>query len=340
MAKNNRIFICPKNDLESVAIVDYLKRNGEFVLVTEQTWGANWDNLESNILDKIRENCEMIKCGVRYGDESFSESIMSRKMYDKLSNIPKSADMEIVGEGIRMPPDFSSVYAIELGGRSPLPAENNIDHHNENADRPASIEQVAEIVGVPLNLEEKFIAANDSGYIPAMEQLGRSYLMTTEDTQEMIGHIRLMDRQCQGITLEQENSAQRVVNALDISGRKDLIVIEDFEHSKCATLTDRLYGKYDNLLICSQDGEINFYGDSRIVQNLADEFGGWHGQGFWGATGVDANAIIVTVMEQTIQLVDSEEFEYSHVKGAELLKDTIDETMIKDSIDEVNEFEL
>ena len=41
-------------------------------------------------------------------------------------------------------------------------------------------------------------------------------------------------------------------------------------HSKTSTITDRLYGKYDNLLVLSEDGETNFFGDTEII-NMLDE---------------------------------------------------------------------
>ena len=61
------------------------------------------------------------------------------------------------------------------------------------------------------------------------------------------------------------------------------------EHSKTATITDRLYGEYENLLIQSNDGENNFYGKSDIIKAINEKFlGSWSGgqldkgSGFWG----------------------------------------------------------
>ncbi|MEG1363651.1 MAG: hypothetical protein RSC92_04390, partial [Clostridia bacterium] len=54
-------------------------------------------------------------------------------------------------------------------------------------------------------------------------------------------------------------------------------------------ITDRLYGKYDNLLITSGDGETNFFGETELINELNEKFpGGWSGgtldkgNGFWG----------------------------------------------------------
>ena len=60
-------------------------------------------------------------------------------------------------------------------------------------------------------------------------------------------------------------------------------------HSKTSTVTDRLYGKYENLLVISADGETNFFGSTEIIEILNEQFpGGWsggqldQGSGFWG----------------------------------------------------------
>lgn len=49
-----RLWICPKNDLESVTIVDLLEKFGEPVLVTGQSWGATWKELEEPIRQAVQ----------------------------------------------------------------------------------------------------------------------------------------------------------------------------------------------------------------------------------------------------------------------------------------------
>lgn len=61
----------------------------------------------------------------------------------------------------------------------------------------------------------------------------------------------MRDRKMQGVTLEMEAQAQNAVYALgEITEKRDYIQL-DLPHSKTSTITDRLYGKYDNLLITS-----------------------------------------------------------------------------------------
>lgn len=184
-----------------------------------------------------------------------------------------------------------TIYGVELQGDSN--GAINVDHHtygeDDRSNPKSSIEQVAEILGVELTLDEKFVSANDKGFIPAMEKLGAELGLSAEDLQEIIANIRMRDREMQGITPEQEAQAQEAVEKLgEIAEKRDYIQL-DLPHSKTATITDRLYGKYDNLLITSGDGETNFYGTTEIIQMLNERFpGGWsggqleQGSGFWG----------------------------------------------------------
>ena len=195
------------------------------------------------------------------------------------------------------------VYGVELQGDSN--GAINIDHHiygeDDRSNPKSSIEQVAEILGVELTLDEQFVSANDKGYIPAMEKLGVELGLSSEDLQEIIANIRMRDREMQGVTPEQEAQAQEAVEKLGKIAEKREYIQLDLPHSKTSTVTDRLYGKYDNLLITSGDGETNFFGKTEIIQMLNEKFpGGWsggqldQGHGFWGGY-ADQNAIKVAV---------------------------------------------
>ena len=50
-----KLFICPNNDLEAKTIIELLEKNGEDYIVTSQTWGASWENLEPEIKEKIEQ---------------------------------------------------------------------------------------------------------------------------------------------------------------------------------------------------------------------------------------------------------------------------------------------
>ncbi len=195
------------------------------------------------------------------------------------------------------------VYGIELQGDSN--GGINVDHHiygeDDRSNSNSSIEQVAEILGVELTLDEQFVSANDKGFIPAMEKLGKELGINENDLKEIISNIRMRDRLAQGVTMEQEQQAQEAVEKLGEIKEKREYIAMDLPHSKTSTVTDRLYGKYDNLLITSSDGETNFYGTTEIINILNEKFpGGWsggqldQGSGFWGGY-ADQDAIKATV---------------------------------------------
>lgn len=168
-----------------------------------------------------------------------------------------------------------------------------VDHHNENAGKPASILQVLDLLGVEPTRRQRLIAANDCAYIPGMLALGA--------TPEEIAAVRLADRAAQGITPEQESEAERAIAAAKtVNG----VTIIKMAHSKTATVCDRLFNpdKEQRLLILSGDGESNFFGNGELCRLLQGEdtgkktaegytiyshFGGWIGgnlpqSGFWG----------------------------------------------------------
>ena len=207
-----------------------------------------------------------------------------------------------------------AVYGVELQGDSN--GAINVDHHqygeDDRSNPKSSIEQVAEILGVELTLDEQFVSANDKGYIPAMEKLGAELGISSEDLQEIIANIRMRDRETQGVIAEQEAQAQEAVEKLGPITEKQEYIQLDLPHSKTSTVTDRLYGKYDNLLITSGDGETNFYGTTEIIQMLNEKFpGGWsggqldQGSGFWGGY-ADQNAIKTEVQNALQKSLNNE----------------------------------
>jgi len=185
------------------------------------------------------------------------------------------------------------VYGIELQGDVLCDSCFNIDHHRyDNDDRSndkSSLQQVADIINLTLNDYEQFVSINDTAYIPGMLSLD---IDVTEDRRKMlIDIVRLDDRQAQGITPDEESQAIEPLARKEILN--DTTCIIRSPHSKCACYTDRLFGtKFNRILIVTNgdgDVECNFYGDTRTIETLFGEFGGWtggdlpNGSGFWGA---------------------------------------------------------
>lgn len=266
--KNNRLWVCPNNDLEAKTIIEMLEREGEKYLVTGQRWGASWEKLEEEIKKELKEALE----------------------------------------------NGTEVYGIELQGNSN--GAINIDHHiygeDDRRNPKSSIEQVADILGKELTLDEQFVSANDKGYIPAMEELGEKLKINPKDLKEIIANIRMRDRETQGITSEQEAQAEEAIKKLGELKEKRNYISIDLPHSKTSTVTDRLYGKYDNLLVTSEDGETNFFGKTEIIKMLSERFpNGWsggsldQGSGYWGGY-ADQNAIKAEV-QNTINVMTAKE---------------------------------
>lgn len=228
------------------------------------------------------------KEGVVYSDAGLSWGASTSKYGDEIEKVAKAGKTPVI---------------IELSVDSKIPADTiNIDHHNENSSKPASILQVCDLLGIEPTREMQLVAANDSGYIPAMIAMGA--------TKEEINAIRYKDRASQGITPEQEKQAEEAVaNAREVCG----VTVIKMPHSKTATVTDRLFdpNKPQNIAIFSADGEVNYFGpedicralqgnktgerpapwDPNQTEVLYDHFGGWiggsglgqkGGTAFWG----------------------------------------------------------
>jgi hypothetical protein len=273
-------FVVPRNDVESVAIVELLKRNGyeegKDLFVTSQGWGASWAGLEPDIKKAIRSAGRRFRWSqVRYM-QGYPAGVETRE-----GACPPSGATEVE----ELVPDFSHIYGVELQGQTLC---NNIDHHIYDGDDRhndlSSLEQVAQLLGVTLSVEEAFIAANDKGYIPAMKQLGEELFMEETEVNAMIEKVRALDRSAQGITADQEEQAEQALQNAETCGS---LTVVRLPHSKCATITDRLFGQYENLLVLCGDGEANFYGKGELCRSLLANFEGWAGgdlntSGFWG----------------------------------------------------------
>ena len=170
-----------------------------------------------------------------------------------------------------------------------------VDHHNENADRPSSLQQILDLFGLLNSTRyQDLVSANDSKYIPGMLELGA--------TPEEIAAVRCADRAAQGVTPEQEAEAERAIaDAEVING----VVIVKMSHSKSSTVCDRLFDPEleERLLILSEkDSEANFFGNGELCKKLRNNFGGWMGGnlsecGYWGCQHVDQQAVEAFVVD-------------------------------------------
>lgn len=176
---------------------------------------------------------------------------------------------------------YDEIYGIELkndSGRKLPPNYKLIDHHNEYSDRKSALEQVAEIIGVRLTDYEKLVAANDRGYIPAMEKAGAS--------KEQIAEIRQKDRAAQGVTPEDEKAAEEAIK-YHLTTIGDLRIVQT-SSPRFSPVCDRLY-PYVHLIVHTDnhdtDNQLCYYGP--LVPKLVEVYTAQikRGQVFYGGNG-------------------------------------------------------
>lgn len=144
------------------------------------------------------------------------------------------------------------IYGIELREDIDLPENyHGIDHHNSFENNSSALAQVCKLLGRKMNKEELLIAANDERYIPGMLSIGA--------TKEEIDIIRRRDRECQGITDEDERFAD---DALSRNTRNHFGLTYVYTKStKFSLIVDKLF-PISRLFVYS-DNEFTYYGENR-----------------------------------------------------------------------------
>ena len=213
-------------------------------------------------------------------------------------NARLSAYMSVIAEEPN-----SEYYGIELQEDMLLPnCYHRIDHHNDYNQRPAAILQVAEILGIKPDRHLQLVAANDAGYIPAMETLGA--------TKTEIEAIRKQDRAAQGVTEEDEQLAELSIS--EHLARYEGLFIVHAKTSKFSPICDRLF-PYHRLLIYT-DAEWTYYGEgkSELVSMLMDDINTnkvYHGGGDNGYIGAARGAF---TSQQILDFVTLIKQRYEH----------------------------
>jgi len=157
-----------------------------------------------------------------------------------------------------------------------------VDHHNDRSGEEASILQVVRMLGYAPSRQQILVAANDSGYIPAMLGMNASL--------EEIADIRRRDREAQGVTEEMERQAEEAIsNYREARG----VIIVHLPHNKFSTVTDRLFPQWDDgrenlVVVCDTDGidnEVYHFGRGDICRDIKEKWNGFGGgQGFGDRT--------------------------------------------------------
>jgi hypothetical protein len=203
----------------------------------------------------------LIERGIPYHDRNLEWKNANLSAYADVLN----SESHFVGIELRTDIDPPANYQL-------------IDHHNENADKPSALEQVAKLFGINLTRDQQLIAANDKGFIPAMEAMGA--------TKEEIEEIRRRDREAQGVTEEDERLGELSIRE-NLTNEMGITIVESLT-SKFSAITDRLY-PCSRLLIYT-DNELSFYGEGAKFLALSfndlikqgKAFSGGTGEGFFG----------------------------------------------------------
>lgn len=156
-----------------------------------------------------------------------------------------------------------TVWGIELQEDIAAPScYRRIDHHNDLACLPSALEQVLEILHLPMDRHLQLVAANDKAYIPGMLQQNA--------TPEEIEKIRHADRKAQGVTAEDELLAEKAI-AENLIKVGDLWVVHALS-PRFSPVCDRLY-PYRCLLVYTENEWI-YYGEGamRVRKCFEDDF--------------------------------------------------------------------
>lgn len=145
------------------------------------------------------------------------------------------------------------VWGIELQEDTITPpCYRRIDHHNDSAHLPSALEQVLDVLDLPMDRYLQLVAANDKAYIPGMLQLN-----ATADEVEI---IRRADRKAQGVTDEDELLAEKAITE-NCKKAGDLLVVRALS-PRFSPICDRLF-PYRCLLIYTDDEWI-YYGEGAM----------------------------------------------------------------------------
>lgn len=156
-----------------------------------------------------------------------------------------------------------------------------VDHHDKFVGRQACLLQVLKILKLQPTRQQQLIAANDSGYIPAMLALGAS--------RSEVEEIRCMDWQAQNISKELVEESMRAYENKKI---KNGVFVIEMEHFCFAPVTDAAYWDQpsQNILFRFREGRTLYFGKSELIDKIYNKFlgcGCWRGENFVGCPKIE-----------------------------------------------------
>jgi len=169
------------------------------------------------------------------------------------------------------------VIGVELGGANPYGAIN-IDHHRYRDDDrfrvDASIEQIAERLGIGLRRRQKLIGVNDRAWIPGL----RREFPGISDPE--LTSLRREDRRIQGVTVNDEKQARADMAKARFEQRRCTV---SSDHRATSALFDFLLLETDTNEILAMSPDLWQYTGPRVGLFSGLEWGENHWSG--GETG-------------------------------------------------------
>ena len=164
-----------------------------------------------------------------------------------------------------------------------------INESGDKTHRPASITQVLDRIGVSKTFIDELVAANDSGYIPAMERVFEEHKerlvgIYGEDGYErkkslVIAKIRAIDRKSQGVDNEMEKEAELAIR--DMKQLENGVSLVRFGAHTFSPVRDRLFmmmkeGEITSnvIIVCNCDEEnkdVYYFGRGDVCEQVVND---------------------------------------------------------------------
>ncbi len=168
-----------------------------------------------------------------------------------------------------------------------------IDHHGARSGEPPALIQVLDLLGIVPERKDYLIGAMDAGYLYGLRAIGA----TPAEAAHLVGinwecatwqqvaqglitlAKRSINTKCDGSEHEYWYITEATRAAAEAEMVGEMAVVR-CKHSKTSLITAHLFGEqeFQNILILSEDGEVNHYGTGETVRDLVENFpGGWSG---------------------------------------------------------------
>lgn len=115
-----------------------------------------------------------------------------------------------------------AIYGIGLEGTIPGANITNLDVElQENGDKISILEQVNEIIGMKMSLDEQFIASYAKNGMDGVNKTATRLKITKTDAQKITENILIRNHQAIGISLDQEAKLARQINTSKQKSKSD-----------------------------------------------------------------------------------------------------------------------